>query len=213
MSDHPLRALLEDAARGRFPPGDGSVRVVPSPPGRSDAVVAFTAHHIVAADVEPRDVMARLPDGDLGAPMSAPFLYWLGRRIGAEPGMVDAVLAAPGLAGPPDLDLRPARGVTHDRVSRAERYRDDVSVYVDPDDLAVVALGRGLARRLEMSVEVDETARARGLGRRVVRAARSLVPPDEFIFAQVSPGNAASLRAFLAAGFTPIGGEVLFLPG
>jgi RimJ/RimL family protein N-acetyltransferase len=31
------------------------------------------------------------------------------------------------------------------------------------------------------------------------------------VFAQVAPGNAASLRAFLAAGFRPIGSEVLFL--
>ena len=30
--------------------------------------------------------------------------------------------------------------------------------------------------------------------------------------AQVSPGNVASLRAFLAAGYRPIGSEVLFLP-
>jgi hypothetical protein len=29
----------------------------------------------------------------------------------------------------------------------------------------------------------------------------------------VAPGNAASLRAFLAAGFAPVGSEVLFLRG
>ena len=33
----------------------------------------------------------------------------------------------------------------------------------------------------------------------------------DVVFAQVAPGNAASLRAFLAAGFSPIGSEVLFL--
>ena len=31
------------------------------------------------------------------------------------------------------------------------------------------------------------------------------------VFAQVAPGNAASLRAFLRAGFDPIGSEALFL--
>jgi len=35
----------------------------------------------------------------------------------------------------------------------------------------------------------------------------------EPLFAQVAPGNAASLRAFLAAGFVPIGAEVLFPRG
>jgi hypothetical protein len=31
------------------------------------------------------------------------------------------------------------------------------------------------------------------------------------LFAQVSPGNTASVRAFLAAGYQPICSEVLFL--
>jgi RimJ/RimL family protein N-acetyltransferase len=38
-----------------------------------------------------------------------------------------------------------------------------------------------------------------------------LIPKGDVVFAQVAPGNAASLRAFLAAGFRPIGSEVLFL--
>jgi len=37
------------------------------------------------------------------------------------------------------------------------------------------------------------------------------IPEGDVVFAQVAPGNAASLRAFLAAGFRPIGSEVLFL--
>jgi hypothetical protein len=37
------------------------------------------------------------------------------------------------------------------------------------------------------------------------------VPPDEFLFASIAPGNARCLRAALAAGFAPLGGEVLFL--
>jgi RimJ/RimL family protein N-acetyltransferase len=38
-----------------------------------------------------------------------------------------------------------------------------------------------------------------------------MVPAGELIWAQVAPGNAASLRAFLAAGFTAIGAETLIL--
>ena len=40
--------------------------------------------------------------------------------------------------------------------------------------------------------------------------ARHLVPAREVLFAQVAPGNAASLRVVEAAGFRPIGAEVLF---
>jgi L-amino acid N-acyltransferase YncA len=76
---------------------------------------------------------------------------------------------------------------------------------------AVVVLGRGLAGRREVSLEIDEAARRRGLGRRLLLGARSLIPEGDVVFAQVAPGNAASLRAFLAAGFRPIGSEVLFL--
>jgi RimJ/RimL family protein N-acetyltransferase len=60
-----------------------------------------------------------------------------------------------------------------------------------------------------VSIEVDEDARGRGLGRELALAARALA--REPVFAQVSPGNSASLRAFLAAGYRPIGSEVLFL--
>jgi RimJ/RimL family protein N-acetyltransferase len=44
----------------------------------------------------------------------------------------------------------------------------------------------------------------------VATAARHLTPPGEPLFAQVAPGNAASLRVVEAAGFRPIGAEVLF---
>jgi GNAT superfamily N-acetyltransferase len=207
---HPLRTLLDAAARGSFPDPDGSVDVVPSPPGPVDAVVAFTAHHVVAADVDEQEIRAELDPDDVGAAALAPFIAWLGRRLGAEPGQLDLVLAAS--AAPTELELVDVDGVRdHPRVARADRYRTDLRVYRDPGEAAVVVLGRGLAGRLEISVEVDPSARGRGLGRRLAAAARSLVPPGEPLYAQVSPGNAASVRAFLAAGYVPIGSEVLFL--
>ena len=43
-------------------------------------------------------------------------------------------------------------------------------------------------------------------------AARGLVPAGEPLWAQVAPGNAASMRSTLAAGFVPVGAEVLFAP-
>jgi GNAT superfamily N-acetyltransferase len=208
---HPLRTILEDAARGRFPPPDGAVEVVPSPPGAADAVIAFTAHSIVAADVSEGEVLAHLDATDLGAPVGADFLSWLGRRLQSTPGSLDVVLAAPGLADAGVGVLREAGGATHDRIQRAERYRDDVTVFADDEGTAVLAMGSGLAGRREVSLEIEEAARGRGLGRRLLLAARGSVPSGEFVFAQVAPGNALSLRSFLAAGFTPIGAEVLFL--
>ena len=206
-----LLGLLEDAARGSPPAADGVVEVWPAPDGPVDAVLAFTAHHVVAAGVDPGLVAERLPDGDLGAPMSPGFLGWLGERLGSVPGSLDVVLAAEGVGGDPPLELRPvARPDRHPRAARAARFRGDLQVWTDPDGAGVVALGRGLAGRREVSFEVDPARRDRGLGRLLVAAARHLTPPSEVLFAQVTPGNAASLRVVGAAGFRPIGAEVLF---
>ena len=54
-------------------------------------------------------------------------------------------------------------------------------------------------------------ARGRGLGRTLAAVSMLAVPRGERVFMQVAPGNVASLRAVLGAGFRPIGAEVLFL--
>jgi GNAT superfamily N-acetyltransferase len=209
VSDRLLR-LLHGAATGAPPAADGVVEVWP-PAGAVDAVLAFTAHHVVAAGVEPALVAGRLPEGDLTAPMSAGFLGWLGEQLGSLPGSLDVVLAARGLGGEPPLELR--AGVDpdrHPRAARALRYRGDLEVWTAPDGAGVLGRGRGLAGRREVSFEVEPVRRNRGLGRLLVAAARHLTPPGEPLFAQVAPGNAASLRVVEAAGFRPIGAEVLF---
>jgi GNAT superfamily N-acetyltransferase len=210
VSDRLLR-LLQGAAMGAPPAADGVVEVWPAPVGTVDAVLAFTAHHVVAAGVEPDLVAARLPEGDLTAPMSPGFLGWLGEQLGSLPGSLDVVLAARGLGGEPPLELRAEVDPDpHPRAARASRYRGDLEVWTDPDGAGVLVLGRGLAGRREVSFEVDPGRRNRGLGRLLVAAARHLTPPGEPLFAQVAPGNAASLRVVGAAGFRPIGAEVLF---
>jgi len=209
-----LLRLLLDAAGGAPPPADGVVEVWAAPTGPVDAVLAFTAHHVVAAAVDPDLVAARLPDGDLSAPMGPAFLGWLGDRLGSRPGSLDVVLAAGGLGGSPPLELTP--GVDpdrHERVARALRYRSDLQVWTAEGDAGVLVLGRGLAGRREVAFEVDPARRNRGLGRSLVAAARHLTPPGEPLFAQVAPGNAASLRVVEVAGFRPIGAEVLFHRG
>jgi GNAT superfamily N-acetyltransferase len=208
---HPLLGLLLDAARGRPPAPDGAVEVLPPPPGPvGAAVLAFTAHHVVVADLDPALVATRLPDGDLSAPMGPAFLAWLGGRLGGRPGSLDVVLAAEGLGGRPPLELMPTDPRRHPRAAMALRHRADLEVWTDPERAGMLLLGRGLAGRRELAFEVEPARRNRGLGRRLVAAARHLTPPGEPLFAQVAAGNAASLRTVGAAGFRPLGAEVLF---
>jgi GNAT superfamily N-acetyltransferase len=267
--DGGVLAMLRAAAAGMPPPPDGAVEVLAPLPGPVDAVLGFTAHSVVVAGVDPAAVHRRLPAGDLGAPLQAPFLAWLADQLGADPGSLDVVLAAPGLAGvparvtpdgrervpPPGRARVPAPGreppatarsdgpvppgpdgpvaagpeglilpgpyglalrcrpdlAGHARVARAGRFRAGIQVFADDRETVVLLVGRGLAGRWELAFEVEPGRRNQGLGRGLAAAARRLVPAGEPLFAQVAPGNAASLRAVLAAGFKPLGSEVLFL--
>jgi GNAT superfamily N-acetyltransferase len=204
---HPLETLLADAARGEFPPADGSTLVTGPPPGRAWAVVAFTAFHVVASGIPAAEVRAQLDPDDLASAALPPFLEWLAERSGRRSGVFDMTLAALGTGD--GADLEPIDDPSHPRVARALHFRDDVEVYRDGPGTLI--LGHGLAGRREASAEVESAARGSGLGRRLARAAIALTPEGEPIFAQVAPGNAASVRAFLAAGFRPIGGEILFI--
>jgi hypothetical protein len=209
-ADHPLSAVLDAAARGRFPPADGAVEVLGPLPGPADAVIGFTAHCYVACDVAPAEVAARVAPGDLSVPMSAAFLGWLGGRIRSRPLTVDALLCTAGTGdGPPDW-LRRDTSLDHPRVERASRYRDDMQIWIAEDGVAVLVLGRGVCGRWELGFEVVPDARGAGLGRALARAAAALLPAGTPLWAQVAPGNAASLRAVTAAGFRPVGAEVLF---
>jgi hypothetical protein len=214
MTDR-LGTLLGDAAHGRFPAADGALEIVGSPPGKADAVVAFTAHAVVATSLDPADVRAHVPSTDLGAPMDPRFLAWLAARLGTDPGVLDVVLVVlPDQVPPREDRLRIERRddlVTNPRVARALAHRTDVRVYADAQRRGVAAIGRGLAGRWELSVELDVPGAVRGIGESFIVAALREAEPDEPLFAQVSPGNARSLRAFLNAGFRPIGSEVLFL--
>jgi GNAT superfamily N-acetyltransferase len=210
-TDHPLGALLARVASGELPPADGAVDVMPAPPGLARAaVVGFTAHHAVAADVPEPWIRARLDADDLGSPMKGGFLDALGREVGGAPGSLDVVLVASALpAGSSTLRrVEPAR---HPRAERALRYRTDVQVYEREDGAGVLILGRGLAGRWETALEVDPGSAGRGIGRELCIAARALTPNGEPVWAQVAAGNAASLRTVLAAGFVPVGSEVLFV--
>ncbi len=122
----------------------------------------------------------------------------------AAPASPSAV-ATPTVAGMP---LVPVVAAESARLRRAERYRVDVRAWTVPG--AILIVGRGLAGRWEVSLEVDPPHRGGGLGRALVAAAPGLIPPGEPLWAQVSPANVASLRMFLSAGYRPVAAEVLF---
>lgn len=204
-----LAAILAAVAAGEFPPPDGAVTVVPQPSARDAGVFGFTAHHVVFADVDPAWVKAQLPEGDLSAPMLPSFLAALAEATGRRANSHDLLCVCPSLPGPPPLPLAPLPDSAHPRVARAWLHRDQVRVWAS--GCGLVLLGRGVAGRWEVAVEVDPAHRGHGLGRALAAAARHLVPDGEHLWAQIAPGNAASVRAFLAAGFVPAGAEALLV--
>jgi hypothetical protein len=203
---HPLHEALTAAAGGRFPPVDGAVEVLPPDVDGRQAVVEFTGHSFVLTDRGLDELRSRGADG-FGGASQPDVVRWLAGP-GAEIGSHDAVLVArgagsgtAGLSRRSDLD-------GHPRVIRARRHRRDVTVY--GDDLGLLTLGCGLVGRLELSVELySADLHSRGDGRRLIAAGLALVPDGRLVWAQVAPGNASSLRAFLSSGFAPIGAETL----
>ncbi|WP_067171517.1 N-acetyltransferase [Microtetraspora niveoalba] len=251
---HPLAEVLDAAGDGVFPDPDGTVRILGQPNARDCGVIAFTAHTLVFADVDPAWARGLLPEDDLSAPLNPPFLGALEERTGRRVNNVDMLMVAGPLPGPPPVPLVEIVDRAHPRVRRALRHRDGVRVW--RADGGIVMLGRGVAGRWEIAVEVDPGHRGRGLGAALARAGRHLLGAGEgeepaeapgvghgagsgvgrveepgagrgeepgggrsagrrearVVWAQIAPGNAASVRAFLAAGFTPVGAEALFLP-
>ncbi|WP_415951679.1 GNAT family N-acetyltransferase [Streptomyces sp. KLOTTS4A1] len=209
--DSALGTILGDVAAGRFPAPDGTTTIVPQPNPRDAGMIAFTAHSVVFTDEDPRWVrrtLAAIDCDPLAATMNPQFLAAFMERTGRRTDNVDLLTMATPLGGEPPLALREIEDPEHPRVAYARKRRDDVRVWTA--DGGLLALGRGLAGRWEASVEVDEDIRHRGLGRLLAQAARHLVPGGSVLWAQQAPGNARSVRAFQAAGFRPVGSEVVF---
>lgn len=199
MVVNPLLAVLLSAATGEFPPADGRAVYLPPLPNGRAAVVSLTGRVYLATE-------HRIPDLDgFGSALRPEVLRALAGPTG-EIGTLDVTLAASGLGGG-DLPARPDLA-DHARVRLALALRENVRVYGNESGLVTVAAG--LAGRTEISVEVF--GGREGAGRRLIREACRLVPAGEPVFAAVAPGNARSLRAFLAVGFVPLGSEVIIRP-
>jgi pimeloyl-ACP methyl ester carboxylesterase len=205
---HQLLGYFLDAADGRFPPADGGVSVVPALPGGLECSVAFTGHAVIATALPSAEVHTRRPDG-FGASLAPDFLRYLAGPTG-EIGVIDATLVGRGTGG--TARLKPLTDADdHPRVRHARYFRTNVRVF--GDERGLVTLADGLAGRVELSVELHHPQDGGdGRGRSLITDALSLVSDGEPVFAAVSPGNARSLRAFLAVGFRPIGSEVLLWP-
>ncbi|MFG2311817.1 GNAT family N-acetyltransferase [Streptomyces sp. NPDC048566] len=209
-----LRAVVEAAGRGVPPAPDGSVTIVRQHAWRDAGVLAFTAHSVVFIDEDEdwvRAALAAVGCDPLAAALNPRFLAVFGERTGRSHDTVDVLAVAGPLPGPPPLPLTEVSGPSgpgHPRAAAARARRDGVRAWEARG--GVVVLGRGVGGRLEVSVEVDEEARHQRLGGRLATAARHLAGGP--VWAQVAAGNARSLRAFLAAGFRPVGAEALFTP-
>ncbi|MCP2328653.1 GNAT superfamily N-acetyltransferase [Hamadaea flava] len=206
-----LADAIAQVEAGDWLPADRWYLTAPQPGPRAAAVVAFPGVSIIAADVDSAWVAGELPEEDLSAPLNPPFLRALEEKLTRRVNNIDIVMMSVRLPGPPPLTLREVSDSDHPRVRRAHRYRDEVRVWETESGRGVLIVGRGLAGRWEVAVEVDPQARDRGLGRTLALAARHLVPEERPVWAQIAPGNAASVRAFLAAGYEPVGAEALLV--
>lgn len=205
---HELATLIEKAALGHHPPADGGWTVVRPWRAGVEAVLAFTGHAVLALDADrtPGQLSAWGVDGFGGAhdPRVVAALAGDGGWIDS----LDALLVARGtgsgraaaLVARPDL-------ATHPRAGFAAAVRDDLRVLGRPDEAIsdVVVVARGVGGLTEISFELDAARRGRGEGSALVRDALDAVPAGELVVAAVAPGNVASLRSLLSAGFVPVG--------
>ncbi|MFC5678056.1 N-acetyltransferase [Aeromicrobium endophyticum] len=211
--DHPLARLIAAFADGDFLAADGGwQRVEPWRP-QLEAVVAFTGRAVFAItpDIADEHLVALGADGFGGA--HDPRLVTALAGPDAWIDSLDALLVGRGTGAPgvrPRLVARPDLS-DHPRARLAAELRDDVEVLGRPGDpgSTVATLARGVGGLRELSFEVDPAHRG-GSGAALVGDALSTVPDDELVVAAVAPGNAASLRAVLSAGFTPLGSLQLF---
>ncbi len=199
-----LTAVVRAAADGRFPPVDGGwTRVRPWHPGL-EAVVAFTGHAFLAVEGplpdRPVDGFGGAHDPRLVAALAGP-VGWTDS--------LDALLVARGRGGPEVLVPRPDLA-DHPRAVHAREKRTGLRVLGRAAGTDVAVLARGVAGLTELSMELEPARRGGGAGRALVADALRSVPAGEVVVACVAPGNAASLRAVLAAGFAPVASLQVF---
>lgn len=206
-TSHPLAEIVAAAADGHFPPADGGWHRVPPWHADVEAVVSFTGHSVFAiADDIPDSYLDELgADGFGGA--NDPRLVAALAGPDAWIDSLDVLLVArgrpdatPALVERPDL-------ADHSRVRFAAAVRHDPRVlgYQDRRRTAVATLSKGLAGVTELSFELEPEHRGAHGATAFIRSALAVLEPGELVVAASAPGNAASVRALLSAGFVAIG--------
>jgi hypothetical protein len=209
--------LITEAAAGRYPAADGGWRRVPPWRPGLEGIVAFTGHAVlaVAPDIPNARIIGLGADGFGGAHDP--------RLIAALAGpdgwidVLDVLLAgrgtgeASGTGAGPQLVDRPDLAA-HPRARFAAEIRDRRRVlgYPDRGRSALAVISTGLAGLTELSFELEPERRGASGAAALIRDALSTVPAGELVVAASAPGNAASLRALLSTGFSPLGSLQLF---
>ena len=173
-----------------------------------EAVVAFTAHAVFCLGDDITDDMLREAGANGYGGAHDPRLVTAIAGPASQIGSIDLLLVARGHGGDGRGVLVPRRDLlNHPRVRYAANFRDDLDVYGfdDPARSAVAILGRGVAGLHELSIELEPDRRGRVEGRALAEAALARLPRGSLVVACVAPGDAASVRSFLHATFTPIG--------
>jgi hypothetical protein len=126
-------------------------------------------------------------------------------KAGSADGRAGGTDAGSRLVDRPDLAVHP-------RAQFAARLRDRRRVlgYPDRGRSALAVISTGLAGLTELGFELEPERRGAGGGAALIRDALSAVPAGELVVAACAPGNAASLRALLTTGFSPLGSLQLF---
>ena len=213
---HPLAEIIQDADAGRFPAADGGWSRVPTWRDGVEGIVCFTGHAVFAlgSDISHERIAELGADGFGGAahPRLLSGLAGPDGWIGSQ----DALLAGHGTGAGPEGALVPRPDLSsHPRAQYAATIRDSPRPfgYPDPARSALAILSTGLAGLTELSFELEPDHRGGGQATALIRAALATLPAGELVVAAVTPGNAASVRALLAAGFTPLGSVQLLSCG
>lgn len=198
-----LTQLIHDVTAGRYPPVDGGWHQVPQWRPDIGAVLAFTGHAVFAFDRLDADRLTELGADGYGGAHDPRIISELAGATG-EIDCLDMLTARQGTGAGSGLVPRPDL-VDHPRVQLAHRIRSDVRTWGYPESTTVVTISSGVAGLTELSFEMDPRLRGRGGSAALLTDALALVPAGELVIACVAPGNVASLRALLHAGFAPLG--------
>src|SRR5579862_609047 len=204
-----------DSRRGPLPGRGRRVEPAADLAIRPPSGIAFAGHAVFCVEDDVSDARIRELSADGYGGATNAYLMTAIAGAGGWVGSHDALMVARGTgpqnarAAEPDtnaLVLRPDLA-GHSRVEYARRTRDELQVFGFPDKTreAVLIVARGVAGLPELSYELEPGRHGRGEGRALAAAGLQQIPRGQVVVACVAPGNAASLRSLLAAGFAPVG--------